>query len=474
MISIGYAGPTPTGVEAALLVTAPAPPMMTAIVPLVPPQTHTTSSFSIMQHWGHLSPYYSVSSHGLPETNSLIPEQCQLKSLHWLQRHGARYPTSDPYGAAAFGKRLMMAKESKYFRGNGELRFLNQWEYKLGAELLTPFGRSQLYNLGVAARLKYGFLLDRMDGRLPVFRTESQDRMLRSAQNFAAGFFGIPAEEHYHLEVMIESPGFNGTLSPWHACKAENHSINVDLPAKLAQWDAVFLSDAQTRLSAQLSGYDLTLADTAAMMEMCAYETVALGFSAFCDLFTQTEWKGYEYRMDIFWWYYGSFGFPLSKAQGVGWVQELVSRLTHTRLTEFNSTTNSTLHNDVYFPLDDPINIDFTHDTVFAMLLPTLNLTTFAQSGPPSLDQMPKHRSFIASKIIPFATNLQIQVLSCTDTKDSEQVRLILNDGVVPLTGLTGCDDDVEGRCSLEGFVSSLKTLIGEVDFAKECGARDN
>lgn len=42
-------------------------------------------------------------------------------------------------------------------------------------------------NLGVAARIKYGFLLDKMKGRLPVFRTESQDRMLRSAQNFAAG-----------------------------------------------------------------------------------------------------------------------------------------------------------------------------------------------------------------------------------------------------------------------------------------------
>jgi hypothetical protein len=42
-------------------------------------------------------------------------------------------------------------------------------------------------NLGVAARMKYGFLLDRMGKRLPVLRTESQDRMLRSAQNFAAG-----------------------------------------------------------------------------------------------------------------------------------------------------------------------------------------------------------------------------------------------------------------------------------------------
>ena len=32
-----------------------------------------------------------------------------------------------------------------------------------------------LVNLGVAARLKYGHLLDKMNGRLPVFRTESQE-----------------------------------------------------------------------------------------------------------------------------------------------------------------------------------------------------------------------------------------------------------------------------------------------------------
>jgi hypothetical protein len=31
------------------------------------------------------------------------------------------------------------------------------------------------------------------------------------------GFFGIPAEDQYNLEVMIESPGYNCTLAPWNA-----------------------------------------------------------------------------------------------------------------------------------------------------------------------------------------------------------------------------------------------------------------
>jgi hypothetical protein len=64
-------------------------------------------------------------------------------------------------------------------------------------------------------------------------------------------------------------------------------------------------------------------------MDLCAYETVALGYSSFCPLFKKSEWKAYEYRSDLYWWYSGSFGYPQARAQGVGWLQELVSRLTH-------------------------------------------------------------------------------------------------------------------------------------------------
>ncbi|KAI5451363.1 hypothetical protein NCC49_001672 [Naganishia albida] len=207
---------------------------------------------------------------------------------------------------------------------------------------------------------------------------------------------------------------------------------------------------------------------------MCPYETVALGYSAFCDLFTVEEWKAFEYRYDIMWWYGSSFGSPVARASGIGYVQELVSRLTHTRIEEHNSTTNSSFHNDLQFPLNDALYVDFTHDTTFAELLPTLNLTSFAASGTPPLDHIPKHRSFISSKFCPFATNMQFQVLACGDTSSDEptHIRLILNDGVVPLTGLRGCPEDEEGKCPIDTFVGALKEIIGEVDFARECGLK--
>lgn len=200
--------------RAALLATATRLPMYSGVAPLVPPPASTGKSFNIMQHWGNLSPYHTA-NHGLDDSSALIPEGCELDEMHWLQRHGARYPTSNPHGPAGFAQRVLKAKN---WKASGQLDFLNNWTYMLGAELLTPFGRSQLYNLGVAARVHYGFLLDRFEDRLPVLRTTSQDRMLHSALNWAAGFFGIPAESQHHLEIIIEAPRFNNSLAPYHTC----------------------------------------------------------------------------------------------------------------------------------------------------------------------------------------------------------------------------------------------------------------
>lgn len=229
--------------------------------PIVPPQNSKFKDFSIIKHWGNLSPYHTVKSHGLPSSSQIIPKGCELEQMHWLQRHGARYPTTNPNGPAGLAARLKASK----FKASGKLKFLNDWDYKLGAELLTPFGRSQLYNLGVSARIKYGFLLDRMNGTKPVFRTESQDRMLRSAQNFAAGFFGIPDEDQYNLLVMIEAPGFNCSLAPYHSCPNDN-KLYPNVNAKLATWDFIYLKDARKRLQKMIKGYDVSIQDARDMV----------------------------------------------------------------------------------------------------------------------------------------------------------------------------------------------------------------
>lgn len=70
---------------------------------------------------------------------------------------------------------------------------------------------------------------------------------------------------------------------------------------------------------------------------------------------------------DLDFWYEVGPGSPIGSAWGIGYVQELVARLTQTPLTVFDTTTNGTLDgNNVTFPLDQPIYMDATHDSIFA------------------------------------------------------------------------------------------------------------
>lgn len=52
-----------------------------------------------------------------------------------LSRHGSRYPTSP----IALGEAIKNVTGKANF--TGELSFINSWEYELGVNILTPWGR---------------------------------------------------------------------------------------------------------------------------------------------------------------------------------------------------------------------------------------------------------------------------------------------------------------------------------------------
>ena len=135
--NVGYAGPTPTGAEAALVATAPSYPLHTGAPHLVSPlsldKSNTTDgstkpTFDIFKHWGNLSPWFSVErgSFGI-DAGPEAPESCRVTGLHLLHRHGARYPTEwASYGGPAnFSGRLHAAASG--WNGSGQLEFMNDW-----------------------------------------------------------------------------------------------------------------------------------------------------------------------------------------------------------------------------------------------------------------------------------------------------------------------------------------------------------
>ncbi|KAF8998408.1 histidine phosphatase superfamily [Cyathus striatus] len=466
---VGYPGPTATGDEPEAIATAPTFAHVDSIFPLIQPNK-STPNFDITQHWGNLSPWQSVSSFGL-DASPLIPSGCELTQVHLLHRHGARYPTTNS-ATPNFATKVHAAATAagKGFSASGPLEFLNTWKFRLGAEILTPFGRSELFNLGVGFSVKYGDLLKDFKD-LPVFRTTSEARMVDSALHFAAGFFGVQTyQQDYHQLIMIESQGFNNSLDPSSMCPNANDNISAFGTTQGNKWAEIYLQPTLKRLQPFVEGLDLEVADLNAMQQLCAYETVALGYSAFCEIFTEEEWKGFEYYLDLIFWYGAGPGSPASSAQGIGYVEELVSRLTQTPITTPRSTVNVTLaSNNVTFPLNQPIYVDASHDTAMSTIFVAMNFTSLVDNGPLPTDHIPKRQTYFVNQIAPFATNLVGQVLSCPASGTPTHIRWILNDAVLPLTGIEGCKSNKDGMCELPTFIKAMEQRIEEVDFEFDC-----
>ena len=64
-------------------------------------------------------------------------------------------------------------------------------------------------------------------------------------------------------------------------------------------WDEIYLKNATERLGQYVQGLNLTNELVYGMQSLCAYETVSLGYSDFCGLFTKAEWEGFEYDLDL-------------------------------------------------------------------------------------------------------------------------------------------------------------------------------
>ena len=364
----------------------------------------------------------------MDDASPIVPDGCDITQVHLLYRHGARYPTS---GAApqTFAQKLVNATKTG-FSVSGELSFLSDWTYKLGAELLTPFGRSQNFMLGVGYRQLYGHLLNNFteSKTIPVFRTESEDRMVKTAENFAAGFFGVPEYlNEVNIEILVEAQNVNNSGAPYEVCPNSNIPSRGSIGTSLASRFALkAFNSTIARLQSQASGINFTVTDAVAMLQLCSYETHALGYSSFCNLFTEEDFVNYEYYFDLVFYYNNGAGSPVAAAQGKGYLDEWLARFTH-KFPAANSALNLTFDNTTtYFPLNQSIYADATHEVVVLNTVTAFNLTALFKGPPLSVTGNRKQNSFVASKQVPFATHFTAQVLSCPAYQPTKQIRFIV------------------------------------------------
>jgi len=249
-----------------------------------------------------------------------------------------------------------------------------------------------------------------------------------------------------------------------------NNTLNNDCPnagdgaEEMDEWLGVFAPPVAARLRKAAPGARVGDKDVFNLLAMCPFETLAAErASPFCALFTEDEFRAFEYHGDVEKYYKTGYGEPhgLGRVQGVGYVNELLARLADAPVRD------RTQHNaSLPFPLGKTVYADFTHENEMVAVYAALGL--FNISAPLDTREMDPDRAWVASRMVPFSARMVVERLECgadLTERAGQEVRIFVNDALQPLE-FCGKGD---GMCSLEEFVASQEYARnnGEGDFER-------
>ncbi|GCB27498.1 3-phytase A [Aspergillus awamori] len=497
-----FQGYTATGAAPFLAQTNPAPfgnpATYTANHPLETSQPiRGAKDRNIFHHMGILSPYYPRAD-GFGVDEFPRPKGSNITQMHMLHRHGSRYPNKDEGDDFANWIKAITNATAHGAVFKDELSFIHDWTYSLGADMLTTRGREDLLESGILNFFNYGHLYT--PGTKIVARTTTQDRMLKSAENFLAGFFHLDWDEHVNLLAMIEEKNFNTSLQAKNACpNAMNISFDDYVSDTVTKWKTHYLSHRTQHLNYLSTDYHWTTNDSFNAQTLCAYETVALGYSPWCSLFTFPEWEGFSYTYDLTFGGNAGFQCPISRAMGITWVQEFLARVENRSFSTpgSSSAANLTLNtNPVTFPTNQSLHFDFAHDKILLGVLTAFGLHQFADLPFPDYTNQnfmdvypPRHHAFQTAKLIPFAGRLNIEIIRAPHkinpcrshhdrhqdtymkhTGETEYVHFLLNQRTVPLhKSLPECSFRSDGWCELDAFLRAQKDSLRKAEYDFSC-----
>ncbi|KIK65846.1 hypothetical protein GYMLUDRAFT_158434 [Collybiopsis luxurians FD-317 M1] len=402
--------------------------------------------YVLQQNWGAYAPYYSLNEYVSP------PERCEELRIHHfasqLQRHGARYPTAGP-GAIIAAAVSKLQGVTAYQDSN--LDFIHNFVYDLGTNDLVLFGAAQSVTSGAEIYHRYKNLV--IEDNIPFVRASSSDRVVKSAESWTYGFSAASSLRFNPVLSVILDANANDTLH--NSCNAIGTSDN-----QTDTWIAIYTKPIVERLNNAAPGANLTAIDVYYLMALCAFESVATeAVSNWCGLFDENEWKSFEYEMDLDKYYGTGYGQPLGPVQGVGYINELIARLTSTPVND-STQTNSTLDaSPLTFPLNRTIYADFSHDNQLIAIFSAMGLFRQAKELNPSNPD--PTRTWITSQLVPFSGRMIVERLHCRVSfgrPNEIYVRILVNNAVQPLEFCSGVTS--EGLCELSKFVESQSYAI--------------
>lgn len=406
----------------------------------------------ITHFWGQYALWFSVPS----EVKVAPPKGCSVSFASVLSRHGGRDPTS----GKAMAYRLMIAQiQNTSTQYPDEFAFLKNYIYNLGVDQLTDVGRQEMVNSGAHFYKRYSKILAE---KPPFVRSSGQDRVVESANKWLQGYAesaknATPAT----IDVTIpEGAGINNTLSH-EICTLFEDGPNSELGDSAQDiWVSKFVPPIQARINAKL-GTNLSTTATIYLMDMCPFDTLTSSTAAvspFCALFTVDEWHQYDYYETLGKYYGYGNGNPLAPTQGVGYVNELLARLTETPVDD-HTNSNTTLDSDpTTFPLGRKVYADFSHDNDMTAIFAALGLYNSTKPlANSTIEGTNVTSGYSAAWTVSFAARMYVEKLICDGEKE-ESVRVIINDRVMPLEF---CGGDKDGKCSLSKFVESQSFARG-------------
>ncbi|KAI0722495.1 phytase [Earliella scabrosa] len=403
---------------------------------------------SVQQSWVMYSPYFAAEQYLPP------PKGCKVDQVHILERHGARFPTDGASDRIMQGITKLQSVEAYT---DPMLAFLDDYTYDLGVATLVPLGAAQSFQSGQLAFRRYPSLFN--STQQPFVRTSGSERVVDSATNWTAGF-AAASSHHYNPAVSViisEESNSNNTLDDNMCPSAGDPDPQTD------EWLAIWAPPMTARLNAGAPGANLTDADTYNLLSLCAFETVAHERrSPWCGVYEELgAGPAFAYNGDLDKFYGTGYGQPLGRVQGVGYINELIARLTGTPVRD-HTQTNTTLDIDpATFPFGRTMYADFSHDNQMIAIFAAMGL--FEQPRPLDPTKPDPRRTWHVEKMVPFSARMVVERLDC---RGRASVRVLVNDALMPLKF---CGAKGDGVCELGAFVESQTYARndGEGDFEK-------
>eukprot|EP00005_Dracoamoeba_jomungandri_P009468 CAMPEP_0174264182 /NCGR_PEP_ID=MMETSP0439-20130205/21601_1 /TAXON_ID=0 /ORGANISM="Stereomyxa ramosa, Strain Chinc5" /LENGTH=511 /DNA_ID=CAMNT_0015349935 /DNA_START=69 /DNA_END=1604 /DNA_ORIENTATION=- len=407
-------------------------------------------------------PYYPQQDY---TTYAQPPDGCVAAHMSHVARHGSREPTTSTINKLT-NLQSSLQLHSKFI-SNPDFGWMATWvpRYDLDeAGYLTVTGEDEHYLTAKRMIAAYPEIFGKPSdpSRYPV-RSTQVSRAGISANSFSYGMFeglGVVGNCSYNpFFITAESDSLDYDLRFFDNCVTwiDDVDSNDDSTVEKRLYQNMVYPEIRNNFAAAM-GVDLTLwnisdADIAGIWEACLAEFTVFNISdKFCVLIDNATLLDYfNYIKDLDYYWTRAYGYEINYLQASHLLQTLVNGIDQV-IAKGGHDNN-----------DEKAKLMFAHaETV----LPFQSILGIFKDKEPLLHNSSKlfkqNRQFRATKLVPYAANVQLVLYNCSGG-ETFKVKLLVNEKE---TLIPGCEENL--FCDWESFKNIYQEVL-EIDYNLLC-----